>query len=135
MLVSGRTMTFLCSARFIPYLYDVRVPNNVPDSSIAGWVRVTRKSLDEFSEYIPWLSAFGYEEWIQCCVNFDAAYNVVARCDPELYQIFMDKQKNRQNIADKMSQVVGQPIDLQEIQTVTLGVLPHVNGRMRLFQD
>ena len=128
-------MTFLCSAMFIPYLYDVRVPNNIPDSNIAGWVRVTRESLEEFSERVPWLSAFGYEEWIQCCIHFDAAYNVITRYNTDLYKIFMDKQRDRQNIADKMSQVVGQPIDLQEIQTVTLGVLPHVNGRMRLFQD
>lgn len=128
-------MTFLCSAKFIPYLYDVRVPNNVPDSSIAGWVRLTRMSLDEFVENIPWLSAFGYEEWIQCCIKFDAAYNVVTRYSPDLYTLFMNKQKDMQNIADKMNQVIGQPIDLQEIQTVTLGVLPHVNSRMRLFQD
>lgn len=128
-------MTFLCSAKFIPYLYDVRVPNNVPDSSIASWVRLTRMSLDEFVENIPWLSAFGYEEWIQCCIKFDAAYNVVTRYSPDLYTLFMNKQKDMQNIADKMNQVIGQPIDLQEIQTVTLGVLPHVNSRMRLFQD
>ena len=128
-------MTFLCSAKFIPYLYDVRVPNNVPDSSIASWVRLTRMSLDEFVENVPWLSAFGYEEWIQCCIKFDAAYNVVTRYSPDLYTLFMNKQKDMQNIADKMNQVIGQPIDLQEIQTVTLGVLPHVNSRMRLFQD
>ena len=128
-------MTFLCSAKFIPYLYDVRVPNNVPDSSIASWVRLTRMSLDEFTENVPWLSAFGYEEWIQCCIKFDAAYNVVTRYSPDLYTLFMNKQKDMQNIADKMNQVIGQPIDLQEIQTVTLGVLPHVNSRMRLFQD
>lgn len=128
-------MTFLCSAKFIPYLYDVRVPNNVPDNSIASWVRVTRMSLDEFVENIPWLSAFGYEEWIQCCIKFDAAYNVITRYSPDLYTLFMNKQKDMQNIADKMNQVIGQPIDLQEIQTVTLGVLPHVNSRMRLFQD
>ena len=128
-------MTFLCSAKFIPYLYDVRVPNNVPGSSIASWVRLTRMSLDEFVENVPWLSAFGYEEWIQCCIKFDAAYNVVTRYSPDLYTLFMNKQKDMQNIADKMNQVIGQPIDLQEIQTVTLGVLPHVNSRMRLFQD
>ena len=128
-------MTFLCSAKFIPYLYDVRVPNNVPDSSIASWVRLTRMSLDEFVENVPWLSAFGYEEWIQYCIKFDAAYNVVTRYSPDLYTLFMNKQKDMQNIADKMNQVIGQPIDLQEIQTVTLGVLPHVNSRMRLFQD
>lgn len=128
-------MTFLCSAKFIPYLYDVRVPNNVPDSGIASWVRVTRLSLDEFAERVPWLSTFGYEEWIQCCIKFDAAYNVITHYDFDLYSILMDKQKDRQNISDKMSQVIGQPIDLQEIQTVTLGVLPHVNSRMRLFQD
>lgn len=128
-------MTFLCSAKFIPYLYDVRVPNNVPDRSIASWVRLTRMSLDEFVENVPWLSAFGYEEWIQCCIKFDAAYNVVTRYSPDLYTLFMNKQKDMQNIADKMNQVIGQPIDLQEIQTITLGVLPHVNSRMRLFQD
>ena len=128
-------MTFLCSARFIPYLYDVRVPNNVPDSNIASWARLTRESLDKFSEHVPWLSVFGYEEWIQCCIKFDAAYNVVTRYSPDLYTVFMDKQKDMQNTANKMSQVIGQPIDLQEIQTVTLGVLPRVNSRMRLFQD
>ena len=107
----------------------------MPDSSIASWVRLTRMSLDEFTENVPWLSAFGYEEWIQCCIKFDAAYNVVTRYSPDLYTLFMNKQKDRQNISDKMSQVIGQPLALQEIQTITLGVLPHVNSRMRLFQD
>lgn len=128
-------MTFLCRARFLPYLYDVRVPNNVPDHYIGGWVHVTREFLDDYVKPFPWLHVFGYEEWIQCCVHFDAAYNVIGKYDPELYQIFTSRQDKRHTMADKMSQVIGQPIDIQEIQTITLGVLPFVNSRLRLFQD
>lgn len=128
-------MTFLCRAQFIPYLYDVRVPNHIPDKYISGWVRTTREMLNKFVEPFPWLHVFGYEEWVQCCVHFDAAYNVILRHDPSLYNVFVNKQKENANTADKMSKVIDQPIDLQVIQTETLGVLPQVNLRVRLFQD
>lgn len=139
-------MTSICRAKLNPYLYTIRVPNNSSLSFRRREIRKCETFLNNYAERFPWLSVFGYQDFISTTMStgnwlthnhLESTLGGASAIIPNFFSIGESAEviKEKEKTYQYMVQVINQPICIHTIQTETLGVLPFVNERLRLFQD